>query len=456
MEVDKDIFEKMPVPRAILKSAVPAIIGMVVVLIYNIADTYFVGQTGDPFQVAAVSLTMPVFLLFMATGNLLGVGGTSVISRALGAGNSDYARKVSSFCFYASLILGVIFSLIFLGLMPLILRSIGTSPQTIGFARDYLTLIAPSAPFVIISVAFSNIVRAEGKSKEAMTGTMLGTIVNIILDPLMILTLDMGVSGAALATLIGNVAGSLYYIHYILRRKTILSIAPRDFQIKEKVFTGVMAIGIPAALNNVLMSLSNIILNNFLAAYGDIEVAAMGVAMKVVMIVALLQIGLGVGIQPLLGYSFGAGNHKRFNSIMRTSILYTVILGSVVTLLCWLGASGLVGAFIDSGDVYNHGISFTRRLLLTGPVIGILFVCINSLQAIGAAKESLIISISRQGFVFFPMIIILNSAFGLTGVVMAQPVADVFSLFLSAILFTAKNRRMWGEAEELIPVKQVS
>ncbi|MDC7239284.1 MAG: MATE family efflux transporter, partial [Spirochaetales bacterium] len=427
-----------------------------VVLIYNIADTYFVGQTGDPFQVAAVSLAMPVFLLFMATGNLLGIGGTSVISRSLGAGDKDHARKVSSFVFYSSILLGVLFTLTFWILMPFILKAIGTSEQTIGFARDYLAIVAPSAPFVIISIAFSNIVRAEGKAKEAMMGTMLGTIVNIILDPIMILTLDMGVAGAALATLIGNMAGSIYYLNYILRGKTILSIAPRDFRIKDKVFTGVMAIGIPAALNNVLMSLSSILLNNYLAAYGDIEVAAMGVAMKVVLIVALLQIGLGAGIQPLLGYSFGAGDHKRFNAIMRTSIIYTVILGSVLTLGCWVGASGIVGAFIDSGEVYSHGISFTRYLLLTGPVIGILFVYINSLQAIGAARESLIISISRQGFVFVPMIIILNSLFGLTGVIMAQPVADMFSLIMSAIIYTYKNRKMWNGIEEPVMVKQVS
>jgi multidrug efflux pump len=223
MEIDRDIFERMPVPKAILKSAVPAIVGMIVILVYNIADTYFVGQTGNPLQVAAVSLTLPVFLLFMATGNLLGIGGTSVISRSLGAGNAGYAKKVSSFCFYSSILLGVIFTFLFWILMPQILRMIGTSSDTIGYARDYLNIVAPSAPFVIISTAFGNILRAEGRSRQAMMGMLLGTITNIILDPIMILALNMGVSGAALATLIGNIVGAFYYIIYIKKSRTLLS-----------------------------------------------------------------------------------------------------------------------------------------------------------------------------------------------------------------------------------------
>ena len=190
--MQSDIFENMPVPRAILKSAVPTIVGMLVVLIYNIADTYFVGQIGDPMQVAAVSLTMPVFLLFMATGNLIGIGGTSVISRALGARRTAYAKQVSSFCFYASLGAGVIMAGLFLGFMPLLLRLIGASPETSGFAREYLLYVSPSAPFVILSTVFNNIVRAEGKAKEAMNGMLIGTIVNIVLDPFMILVLGMG------------------------------------------------------------------------------------------------------------------------------------------------------------------------------------------------------------------------------------------------------------------------
>ncbi|WP_319496099.1 MATE family efflux transporter [uncultured Cohaesibacter sp.] len=427
------LFERMPVPRAILVNALPTVAGMVVILIYNIADTFFVGQTNDPFQVAAVSLATPVFLLFMATGNLIGIGGTSVISRALGEKRPGFANAVSSFCFYASWIVGIIFAGVFLVEMPRILNAIGVSENTISPTRDYLMYVAPSAPFVIMGVAFGNIVRAAGKAKEAMFGMMLGTGLNIILDPFFILTLDMGVAGAAIATLIGNIVSALYFWRLVAGNRTSLSISFSDFRIRG-VLWPVVAIGVPAALNNVLMSTSIIVLNNVLSSYGDIALAAMGVATKVSMIAVLLQIGLGVSIQPLLGYNYGAKNSERFRSILQTAIIYALIMGSVLTFVSWLGSGYIVKAFIEDQAVYDQGVRFVRALLLTGPVIGIMFIYINTLQAMGAAKESLVLSVSRQGFIFIPMIFVLNHLFGLSGVVYAQPVADVMAILISVAL----------------------
>lgn len=443
MKENRDLFETMPVPKAIIKSTLPAIIGMVVVLIYNIADTYFIGQTGNPLQVAAVSLTMPAFLLFMAMGNLLGIGGTSVISRALGAREERRVKNVSSFCFYAAIGVGLFFTLLFLTLMPFILKMIGASSDTAEFANQYLRVVAPSAPFVIMATAFSNILRAEGKAKEAMFGMMIGTITNIVLDPVMIIWMDMQVTGAALATLIGNIVASIYYLHYLTNKKTILSISLKDFTIKNHVLTGVLAIGIPAALNNILMSLANITLNNFLASYGDIHVAAMGVAMKVVLIVVLLQIGLGTGIQPLLGYNFGSGNRKRFFSILKVSIIYTLVLGISLTVVCNLGAGVIVRSFIDSDEVFRYGVRFVHILLIAGPFLGVMFIFVNTLQAIGAGKESLIISISRQGLVFLPTLLIANAVFGLSGIVFAQPIADFCSLVISFFLYRYTMKKVW-------------
>ncbi|WP_321449896.1 MATE family efflux transporter [uncultured Cohaesibacter sp.] len=414
-------------------NALPTIAGMVVILVYNIADTFFVGQTNDPFQVAAVSLATPVFLLFMATGNLIGIGGTSVISRALGEKRPEFANHVSSFCFYTAWLVGIVFATVFLFCMPQILQAIGVSGNTIVPTRDYLTYVAPSAPFVIMSVAFGNIVRSAGKAKEAMFGMMLGTGLNIILDPIFILYFNMGVGGAAIATLIGNVVSAYYFWRLVSVGKTSLSISFADFRIRG-VILPVISIGIPAALNNVLMSTSIIVLNNVLSSYGDIAVAAMGVATKVSMIAVLLQIGLGVSIQPLLGYNYGAKNAERFRAILQTTIIYALVMGSVLTLVSWLGSGYIVNAFIEDQAVYDQGVRFVKALLLTGPVIGIMFVYINTLQAMGAAKESLILSISRQGFIFIPMIFTLNYFFGLSGVVYAQPVADVMAILISIAL----------------------
>ena len=291
MKTNTDLFEKTPVPKAVATMAVPTMISMLVVVIYNMADTFFIGQTKDPLQVAAVSLATPVFMIFMALGHLFGIGGSSAISRALGERHKDRACHISSFCCYGSLGLGVIVAILSVLGMETILHLIGASVNTIGFARQYLMIIAIGAPFIMFSTAFANILRGEGASRESMVGNLLGTVVNIILDPIMILALGWGVTGAALATIIGNIAACLYYIAYYLRGKSTLSIHFRDFKMGDGIASGVAGIGIPASLNNILMSFANIILNQALVGYGDTPVAAMGVAMKSNMLVVLLQIG---------------------------------------------------------------------------------------------------------------------------------------------------------------------
>ena len=292
MNKNQELFENAPVPRAVTVMAVPTIITMLVVVIYNMADTFFIGQTKDAMQVAAVSLATPVFMVFMALGNLFGIGGSSAISRALGQGSMEKARQISAFCCYASLGLGVIMAVLFLAGMDPILMMIGASENTVGYARQYLTYLAFGGPFIMFGTAFGNILRGEGAAKESMIGNMSGTVTNIILDPVMILLLGWGVAGAAIATVIGNMAACAFYLLYFLRKKSSLSIRLRDFKAGDQIALGVMAIGIPASLNNILMSFANIILNNVLASYGDTPVAAMGVAMKANMLVVLLQIGL--------------------------------------------------------------------------------------------------------------------------------------------------------------------
>ena len=320
MKTNTDLFEKVPVPKAVATMAVPTMISMLVVVIYNMADTFFIGQTQDPLQVAAVSLATPVFMIFMALGNLFGIGGSSAISRALGEKRKDRAWHISSFCCYGALGLGVIVAVCSVLGMEGILGLIGASENTIGFARKYLLIISIGAPTILFSTAFANILRGEGAARESMVGNLLGTIINIVLDPVMILMLGWGVTGAALATIIGNIAACLFYLQYFLRKKSTLSISWKYFKVGEGIAKSVVAIGIPASLNNILMSFANIILNQALVGYGDTPVAAMGVALKSNMLVVLLQIGLCVGIQPLIGYNYGAGNKKRLMQVVTNFI----------------------------------------------------------------------------------------------------------------------------------------
>lgn len=274
--------------KAVFKNALPAMAAMLMVLIYNLADTFFIGQTHDDLQVAAVSLATPVFLLFMAVGTIFGNGGTSVISRAMGEGRTDYAKKVCSFCMWSCVGVGIIMSALFLLFMDQILALIGASADTWEYAKTYLTIVSLSGPFVLIANCYSNVIRAEGLSGKAMMGQLIGNLLNVVLDPIMILVFGWNIAGAAIATVIGNAAGAIYYIFYFLSGKSVLSINPKDFSVKNKVASSVLTIGIPAALGSLLMSVSNIIMNSQIGKYGDMAVAGVGVAMKVTMLTGMV------------------------------------------------------------------------------------------------------------------------------------------------------------------------
>jgi len=451
MKDNRQLFEEAPVPKAVAVMAVPTMISMLVVVIYNMADTFFIGQTGDPMKVAAVSLATPVFMVFMALGNLFGIGGSSAISRALGEKKAERARNISSFCCYGSLGLGIFMALLFLAGMDGILKMIGASENTIGYARDYLTYIAFGGPFIMFGTAFGNILRGEGASKESMIGNMIGTVTNIVLDPVMILGLNWGVVGAAVATVIGNMAASGFYLIYFLRKKSSLSIRLKDFRAGERIAASVLSIGIPASLNNILMSCANIVLNLVLGRYGDTPVAAMGVAMKSNMLVVLLQIGLCTGIQPLIGYNYGARNKKRLLQVFRFTGMCAVAVGTVLTVIMVLARQAVIQAFINDSEVIAYGIRMVIALQMSGPVLGILFLCINTIQGMGKALPSLVLTVCRQGLIFIPFIFILNSLFGLEGAIYAQPAADfvsiILSLFICLGIFRKIEQRSSGAAE---------
>lgn len=437
-----ELFEKAPVSQAVLKSALPAMAAMLMVLIYNLADTFFVGQTHDAYQVAAVSLAMPVFLMFMAVGTVFGMGGTSVISRALGQGRTDYAKKVCSFCMWGCVVVGVMMAALFLIFMEPILTMVGASEGTWAYAKSYLTIVSFGGLFVLISNAFSNIIRTEGKSAEAMMGQLLGNLLNVILDPIMILLLGWNITGAAIATLIGNIVGACYYILYFVRGTSSLSVSIKELSQPEQVCGPVCAIGIPAALGSVLMSVAQIIINSQLAKYGDMAVAGMGVAMKVVTITGMVCMGLGQGVQPLLGYCVSAKLWERFKKAFRFSMLFALSLGAVLTVICYLFTNQIVSAFLSDPAAYSYAVEFSRILLTTSFLFGVFYVLINTLQAMGAATPALIINLSRQGIIFIPALFILQAVVGINGLIWAQPVADLLSIGLAAILYIRVFHKM--------------
>ncbi len=436
------LFEKAPVPQAVLKNTIPAMAAMLMVLIYNLADTFFIAQTRNDILVAAVSLATPVFLIFMALGTVFGIGGTSVLSRSLGQGRTEHAKKVCSFCMWGCVTVGVVISAAFLLLMEQILELIGASADTWGPARTYLTIVALGGPFVLISSCFSNILRAEGQPNKAMMGQILGNLLNVLLDPVLILGFRWGIAGAAIATVAGNLAGAGYYLLHFLRGRSTLSIHIRDLSFRDGIGAGVLAIGIPASLGSLLMSLSQIIINARMAGYGDMALAGMGVAMKVTMMTGMVCIGFGQGVQPLLGYCVGARLWERFKKIMGFSILFSLGLSAAMTGLCYLLRGPIIRVFLTEPASFDFALTFTSILLTTSFLFGVFYVLANALQAMGAAAQALVINLSRQGLIYIPALYILQALLGATGLAWAQPVADLISTVLVAMLYFWTSRRM--------------
>lgn len=445
-----DIFENAPVPKAVISNIVPSIVSMIMVLLYNLADTFFIGQTKNAYMVAAVSIATPVFLLFMAVGMLFGIGGTSLISRMLGEGKEKRAKQVSSFCFWTGTVIGVA-AMVFIWIcVKPICRAVGASDDTIEFAGRYLNIVAVGIPFLIISNAFSNIIRSEGRAKTAMSGMIIGNLINIVLDPIMILGFGWNVAGAAVATVLGNVFSAVFYLIHLLSKRSILSIHLKDYRVNNRVATGVFAIGVPASLNSILMSTSNILINNVMTRFGDMAVAGLGVAMKVNMIAVMLLIGLGTGIQPLLGYCFGAGNKERYMAVLKFSLCLAFGLSMIMTAVCYLGAGPLVTAFLDNADAFEYGMSFSRIYILSGPVLGILFVMINAIQSTGAALPSLLLSVSRQGLLWMPLLFIFSHVFDSAKMIaLTQPVTDYLAASLSVILFIVTYKKYFRKFDDV-------
>lgn len=432
---EHELMGSMKISKAVAKMAVPSVISSLVTVLYNMADTFFVGQTGDPLQVAAVSLTNPIFILMMAFANMFGMGGSAVLSIALGEKNEKRAKNASSFVTYASLIVGVVFMAVLLVFMDPILGLFGANGETYEFARGYTLHISYGAPFIIWSAAASFIVRAEGASKEAMIGSMIGTVANIVLDPIFISVLGQGTAGAAIATTIGNVLASAYYLWYFLKKSRVLSIRWEDFTVKGGILTRACASGLPTAIFSALMSVSTIVLNQLLVEYGNAPVAAIGIVFKANMFITFLQMGLANGVQPLLGYNYGAGNIQRFRGVESYTKKCCLTAGVLATVLYFVFREPIIRLFISDEEVVAYGVQMLISYMLSGPVIGILFVNMNCMQSVGHASPATLLSVLRQGILLIPLLYLLRAFFGLEGVILGQSLTDYIAVLLSVFLW---------------------
>ena len=418
-----------------IANIIPAIVVEIMMLIYNLADTFFIAQTHDPLQLAAVSLAAPVFLVLIAMGIIFMAGAMSFISRSLGAGQRERANNIASFCVWGSIITGSIMAVIFMFFIERILRAIGASPETFKLAYSYLSIVIASAPFVLFSMACGGIMRAEEHATGAMIGQIFGNMLNVVLDPIMILYFGWGITGAAIATSLSIVIGAMYYAGYFLFGRSTISIHVKHFKIKDGIAWGVLAIGIPSCLDLWLMSISQIIMNSLMSAYGDMAVAAAGVMMRIDQITGLFAMGAGQGIQPLLGFCVGAEDWEKYKAMLKFALNFTITLSLMMIAACYLFTNKIVAIFLTEPEAFNYAVKFLRIKLSSSILFAVFFIFINALQAMGNGRASLILSVCRQCVLYMPLLFIMNYFAGEYGIIIALPLAELLSLLQTIIIY---------------------
>lgn len=433
------LFETVPVPKAFMTLALPVVLSKIVSLVYNMADTFFIARTGNTDLVAGVSICAPIFLLMVSLGDLFGLGGSSVMSRLFGQHKDEEGKRVSGFTFYSAIATGVLVAAIMLLLRSPILRILGAEGEVFRYAAEYYNWIALGAPFIILTLIPANQLRTEGLANIAMIGSIAGSIVNIILDPIFILGLNMGAGGAAIATVLGNIATDLIYALCISKKSQKLTIDPRLARIDLATIGAVLAIGLPSSINNLMNSFGTALLNRSLIVYGSDKVAAMGIASKVNLLVAMIMIAFAFGAQALIGYNYGAKNKQRLRQVIKFDLLVQMVIAFAGGIILMIFAPQMIRLFMNDPAIIETGALLLRRMLLGLPFIGIFLVCSTLFMSAGKSLPTLILSLSRQGILFMIVLFALSKAFGYDGVITAQPVADLLSALLGLFLLKASR-----------------
>lgn len=429
------LFEKAPVPKAYLKLAMPVVLSMVVTMIYNMVDTWFIALTGQTALIAGVSVCTPLFTLMLALGDLWGLGGSSVFSRLLGEHREEEGRRVSAFCYSGALILGVISAAALLLARRPLLQFLGAEGAAYPHAAAYFTWLSLGAPVIIFTLVPTNMMRSEGAATRSMIGSVLGVAVNIVLDPVFIFALGQGAAGAAMATVLGYICTAAYYIRYTVKFSPGLSLDPRDAKISGKTFGSLMMIGLPAAVTNFMQSVGITITNRNLLPYGNDPIAIMGIVLKTVNIAALVLVGLAFGGQPIMGYNYGAGNRVRLRQVIRFALSVTAATGIVISLVLFAGAGPLVRLFVSGTDLIRIGVPMLRLQVICITLMGLTTVIICLFQSTGKGLAAFLLSICRQGTVYALVMLVMAHLLGYRGVLAAQAVTDVLTIIIAGLLY---------------------
>ena len=443
-----ELFEKAPISRAVIALVAPTIISQIITVIYNMADTFFIGQMNDPNQVAAATLIMPIFMMLTGFANLFGIGGASLISRSLGLGNRDKARSCASFSIWGAASVGLLYGLLVLLSLPILLPFIGADASTYDYCRDYMlwTVTIGGIP-TVLSACLSHLVRAEGYSKEASFGIALGGIMNIILDPIFIFAMDLGVAGAAIATMLSNVIATLYFVLLICKNRevSVIRFSPKHISLQYGIPREILLVGIPSFIMMLMGTVSNLCLNKVVVSYSNELIAGMGIAKRIDLLAFAVATGLTQGVLPLIAYNYGSKNYSRMGAAIKTSFLYGLVTSLASTALLFFCATPIVRLFIDNAETVAYGQYFLKIICVPTPAVVASMMIITIFQATGKKIRPLFLSMLRKGLLDIPFMYLMNAVAASSGVPWATAIADGLTLIISIALFIPYWRGLQGE-----------
>ena len=409
---------------AVIRMGLPLIAGMFIMVLYNWVDTYFIGLTKDDYQLAAVNLSYPVMMVMIALANMIGTGASSFIARCLGANNLAKAKHTLTTGFVLTVINGLLVSLIGLALLDKIVSGLGAEEFTYEYTKQYVSIILIGSIFTMGSYTFSAFLRSEGSVKISMIGMVVGTIVNIILDPIFIFTLNMQIRGAAIATVLGNVAGALVSVIFYLSGKSLLKPSAKMLRPTAEIIKEIYWVGVPASLETLLTAAAYTVNNNLAVAYGPLTVAATGIAQKLISLGSYVYQGFASGVQPIMGYNYGAKNYTRMKAVLKAGVITVTTMELILMAAYGILAPTLVDIFTDSPEVIRIGAQAVRAMMLILPFVGSVSMCRMSFQAMGKPVYAFCITLVRQLILYIPLLIIFNKYFGFKGLIHAQPVTE--------------------------------
>lgn len=420
--------------KAVVKLGVPLIAGMFIMVLYNLVDTYFIGLMKDDYQLAAVNLAYPIMMISIAIANMIGTGASSLIARSLGAKDSDKAEHTLTVGFGLTVVNSVIVAAAGLILLNPIVTRLGAQDNTFDYTKQYVMVILIGSLFTMGNYTFGQLLRSEGSVKYSIVGMIVGTIVNIILDPVFIFALHMEIRGAAIATIIGNAAGMFASLLFYLSGKTLLKPHMQYIKPTGEILKEIFWVGVPASLETLLTSAAYIVNNNLAVSYGELTVAAMGIAQKIMSFGNYIYQGFAAGTQPIMGYNFGAGNYKRMKSILKAGVLVVSCTELVVMAFFGILAPQLIGFFSENTEVIKTGSKVLRTIMCILPFVGAISMSRTSFQAMGKPQYAFGITLVRQLFLYVPLLLLLNYLFEFNGMIWAQPITEVIMMAVSVSL----------------------